>query len=399
MHAFLTSIGLQPLEWPHLVRLTGKGAPYVGEILDAGFRRAMAAVVLFTPDDKACLRAQFRSVNEPVYETKLTGQARANVIFESGMALGIAPDRTILVEFGALRPISDITGRHVIRINNTERRRREFAERLETAGCMVDLTGSGWKTAGDFDAAIRDVASTDEEQTIAEDLDPGYTVESSVERGRLGKNSHEIKYPQIQGLDDTYIQRRLNTIFEQEFNKLAGLVDEQGQPRQDYGISSDDEPQFTWVSYELGLKTELLVSVRADLSVDFGGAHPTNGSTGFVIDLVSGYRYTLHDLFRADQNYIGILRAHIQKSLERDFKDDPTWVGLPPEPEEGKPHPYDFYLSERELVIVNLFYPHALQALWARIPFSDLASVADPKGPLYRLLASRSTGGVPGSVS
>jgi hypothetical protein len=270
---------------------------------------------------------------------------------------------------------------------------------LETAGCIVELSGSGWKTAGDFDAAIRDLASTDEEQTIAEDLDPGYTVESSAERGQLGNESHEITYPQIQGLDDTYIQRRVNTILEQEFKKLAGLIDDLGQPEQAYDISSDDEPVFNWVSYEIGLTTGSLVSVRADLSVDLGGAHPTNGSTGFVIDLVSGYRYSLHDLFRADQNYIGILRAHIRKSLERDFKDDPTWEGIPPEPEDGKPHAYDFYLSERELVMVNLFHRYAIQSVWARIPFSDLASIADPKGPLYRLLASRSTGGADGSIS
>lgn len=394
MVAFLSSIGLQPLEWSHLVRLTGKGSPYVGEVLDAGFRRATAAVVLFTPDDEVRLRAQFWSLNEPMYETTLTGQARPNVIFEAGMALGIAPDRTILVEFGTLRPISDLSGRHVIRINNMEQRRRELAERLETAGCIVDLSDSGWKVAGDFDAAIHDLVSTEAEKTIAEDLEPGYSVESSVERGRLGNGSHEITYPQIQGLSDSYIQRRVNMILDQEFKKLAGLIDDQGEPTEDYDISSDEGPQFTWVSYEIGLTTGSLISVRADQSFNFGGAHPTNVSTGFVIDLVSGYRYSLHDLFRADQNYMGILRAHIHKSLERDFKDDPTFEDMPPEPEEDKPHAYDFYFSEREIVIINLFYPHALQALWARIPFSDLASISDPRGPLYRLLASRSSGGL-----
>jgi len=87
------------------------------------------------------------------------------------------------------------------------------------------------------------------------------------------------------------------------------------------------------------------------------------------------------------------LKTHIQRSLDRDFADDPTWNDAPPEPEEGTPHPYDFYFTERELVMVNLFYVHALQAVWARIPFSDLSNVADPNGPLYQILASRTTSG------
>jgi len=60
MFAFLSALGLHPLEWPYLVRLTGKGSPYVGEVLDAAFEHSTAAVVLFTPDDEAQLRPPFR---------------------------------------------------------------------------------------------------------------------------------------------------------------------------------------------------------------------------------------------------------------------------------------------------------------------------------------------------
>ena len=36
------------MEWAHSVELTGEGAPYIGEILDAAFSNAQAVVVLFS---------------------------------------------------------------------------------------------------------------------------------------------------------------------------------------------------------------------------------------------------------------------------------------------------------------------------------------------------------------
>ena len=154
MFTFLRAIGLHPLEWNEAVQATGKPMPYIGEILDAAFAQAGAVVVLMTPDDEARLREQFRSPSDPPHETELTGQARANVLFEAGMAMGRNADRTILVELGSLRPFSDVAGLHVIRMDNRSQRRQELAQRLESAGCPVNLDGVDWHTAGDFDTAL-----------------------------------------------------------------------------------------------------------------------------------------------------------------------------------------------------------------------------------------------------
>ncbi len=43
---FLRAIGLDPIEWSEAGRMTGKGSPYIGEILDAAFGNAQAVVVL-----------------------------------------------------------------------------------------------------------------------------------------------------------------------------------------------------------------------------------------------------------------------------------------------------------------------------------------------------------------
>ena len=152
--AFLRAIGLHPLEWSEAVQSAGKASPYTGEILDAAFSKAHAVVVLFTPDDEARLREPFRKKSDPSHETELTGQARPNVLFEAGMAMGRYPDRTVLVELGNLRPFSDLGGRHTIRLDNSSQRRQDLAQRLQAASCPVNLTGTDWYTTGDFEVAV-----------------------------------------------------------------------------------------------------------------------------------------------------------------------------------------------------------------------------------------------------
>ena len=63
------------------------------------------------------------------------------------MAMGRDERRTVLVEVGNLRPFSDIVGRHMIRLDNTTARRQELAQRLEAAGCPVNLRGTDWQGA------------------------------------------------------------------------------------------------------------------------------------------------------------------------------------------------------------------------------------------------------------
>ena len=150
MFAFLRSINLSPIEWSEARRATGRPMPYIGDILDKAFSMARAVVVLLTPDDEARLRQIFQSQSEPAHETELTGQARPNVLFEAGMAMGRSPERTILVEYGKLRPFTDVAGLHVVRFDGESTTRQELSQRLQDAGCEVDLEGSDWHTAGEF---------------------------------------------------------------------------------------------------------------------------------------------------------------------------------------------------------------------------------------------------------
>ncbi len=104
-----------------------------------------------TPDDEAYLRKEFQTEQDEAYEKNPTAQARPNVLFEAGMAMGRDVRRTVLVQVGTLRPFSDVGGRHILRLNNSSARRQDLADRLKAAGCDVDLSGRDWHSTGSFE--------------------------------------------------------------------------------------------------------------------------------------------------------------------------------------------------------------------------------------------------------
>ena len=86
--AFLDAIGLQPIAWRDAVRQTGKGSPYVGEILEGAFATAQAVVVLLSPDDEVRLAPSLVREDDQAIEREVRLQPRPNVLFEAGMAFG-----------------------------------------------------------------------------------------------------------------------------------------------------------------------------------------------------------------------------------------------------------------------------------------------------------------------
>ncbi|MEU1510792.1 TIR domain-containing protein [Streptomyces sp. NPDC005811] len=145
MFDLLRLLDLRPLEWEDLVRATGQSAPFLGEVVAGAPARAQAALVLLTPDDVVQLHPALRGAVEPPYETQPTGQPRPNVLIELGMVLMAYPERTLIVEIGELRPVSDIGGRNVIRFDGSAAALGKIVERLKGAGCRVNDTGSDWR--------------------------------------------------------------------------------------------------------------------------------------------------------------------------------------------------------------------------------------------------------------
>jgi tetratricopeptide (TPR) repeat protein len=161
--SFLRAINLDPIEWSEARAKTGVSSPYIGDILKAGFNYAQAFVVLLTGDDEAKLRPEYIKQDDPGYERILTPQARQNVIFEAGMAFGRDSDKVIFVRQGHLRPFSNISGIHVMELNDTPEARMEFAKRLMSAGCSVPdlMTRHDWLKIGNFELNVTEQSKSD----------------------------------------------------------------------------------------------------------------------------------------------------------------------------------------------------------------------------------------------
>ena len=67
--------------------MTGKASPYIGDVLDAAFGNAQAVAVLITPDDEVRLAPELWRDGDGPSEKVYLRQARANVLFEAGMAI------------------------------------------------------------------------------------------------------------------------------------------------------------------------------------------------------------------------------------------------------------------------------------------------------------------------
>lgn len=149
MSQFLRSLDLKIIEWEQAVGLTGEPNPYIGDVMAAGLEAADGVVVLATPDDIVRLDPALADEDDDPELTE-THQPRQNVIYEAGMAMGLAPTRTLIVATPRTKILSDIAGRHLAYLSNAAQTRKRIIGRLQTMGLRVDDSGEDWLRAGDF---------------------------------------------------------------------------------------------------------------------------------------------------------------------------------------------------------------------------------------------------------
>jgi predicted nucleotide-binding protein len=148
MFDFLRSLGLNPMEWEQAVHQARGNNPDIGNIIETAMARVQAVVVMFSPDELANLKEQFWGGDDKHGDGKPAGQARPNVIFEAGLALGAHPEKTVIVQVGKVRPFSDIAGKHLVKLSDAISTRNDLANRLAKIGCEVNRVGSDWMSTG-----------------------------------------------------------------------------------------------------------------------------------------------------------------------------------------------------------------------------------------------------------
>jgi predicted nucleotide-binding protein len=154
MYAFLRAIGINAMEWNDAIKAAKGGAnPIVGDIIHDAMKSVQGVMVLFSPDEDAKLKSKFvRDGDKRKNLHVLDSQPRPNVIFEAGLALGAHSEKTILVQVGDIRDISDIAGKHLVHLSNSTTSRKALALRLQDKlKFKVNLNGDAWLEAGDFD--------------------------------------------------------------------------------------------------------------------------------------------------------------------------------------------------------------------------------------------------------
>jgi predicted nucleotide-binding protein len=151
--SLLRALGLNPIEWSKAVAKTKGNNPDVDKIIGGQMKSVQGIVVLISPDEQVRLKSKFSDPAAPT-ERELQDQARPNVLFEAGWAFGAYPDKTLLVRVGNTRPISDLGGKHIVKLSNAPASRKELAQRLKKIKFKVDTEGTSWLTEGDFDLKI-----------------------------------------------------------------------------------------------------------------------------------------------------------------------------------------------------------------------------------------------------
>ena len=153
---FLRSLKLDPIDFDELAANVG-GSAFIGDIVREGMRQAQGIVALFTADEFSSLRPEFRKSRDSKAD-KERWQARPNVIFEAGMAYGMAKERVFLVVLGAqVELFSDVSGIHLLHLNNSVQSRSSFRQKLIGIGCEVDQKTGLWSDytkAGDFEGCV-----------------------------------------------------------------------------------------------------------------------------------------------------------------------------------------------------------------------------------------------------
>jgi hypothetical protein len=153
MFEFLEALDLIPVDFRDAIGWTGEGSPPNASTLADLIARPQAIVVLSTPDEDVALHPHLASLRRKLADQ--ARQPRPNVYVELGMALAVRPERTILVELGAVRSPSDLQARATVRLDDSSEKREELIERLENADCAVrHKRGQPALTAGAFEASI-----------------------------------------------------------------------------------------------------------------------------------------------------------------------------------------------------------------------------------------------------
>jgi len=187
-----------------------------------------------------------------------------------------------------------------------------------------------------------------------------------VKESKDGNCSLKIFYPQIEGLSNVAVEKKINAELIKKFVSGYDTYDvENCKPEERYNIE---------VTYSVKLNTNNILSIM----IKHYMVTPGGGSTllkGFTVGVKNGELYKYEDLFKPDTNYILKINKLVWGDIE---EDEPTFkIRM-------NTTKYEFYITENELVILPFISPK----LPGEVPInlSKITDIINPKGPIDYLM-------------
>ncbi|MGJ0845166.1 DUF3298 and DUF4163 domain-containing protein [Tissierella praeacuta] len=184
---------------------------------------------------------------------------------------------------------------------------------------------------------------------------------------KLDMNRLEIYYPQIYGLENIYVEDRMNnSILEAMYNQIA---------QQGYYENSETYINGTW---ELKNNDKGILSLTLINYAFSGGAHGLTIVKGLTFDIKNGRLYELKDLFKPESNYIKVLSEEVEEQIEdRNIQTLEEFKSIKPN--------QDFYIADLSLTIFFQEYeiaPYSYGILYFPISIYEIQDIIDENGPL-----------------
>ncbi len=207
------------------------------------------------------------------------------------------------------------------------------------------------------------------EQTVLQ-VETKKVSHQSSEEGILCKV--DVTYPQITGHDDPITEALINSMLIDGFlTEAITDLDVCPETFSDLIVENSVLDHSTTVSYTIELLTEKILSIRGFTSQFLeGAAHPVNEQEGWTINLETGHRYLIDEIFTEGtdvQDLISIIVDEKLKELEMKLPSDFEVSNV------------IFVLREGKLILTNLTSVYAIQGLEVEVPLGEIGDLLTPE--------------------
>ncbi|CAK7059867.1 DUF3298 and DUF4163 domain-containing protein [Tissierella carlieri] len=189
---------------------------------------------------------------------------------------------------------------------------------------------------------------------------------------KLDMRRLEIYYPQVYGLENIYVEDKINDVI---LEVMYNQINQQG-----YYDNPETQITGTW---ELKNNQKGILSLTLINYAFSGGAHGLTIVKGLTFDIETGKLYELPELFKPGSDYIKVLSEEVKEQIEdRDIQT----LG---EFEHIKPN-QDFYIADLSLTIFFQEYeiaPYVYGILYFPISIYEIEDIIDENGPLGRMIS------------